>query len=469
MAGAAAERRRCAVCGAGFGPGPERFCPLDGGAIVEGDAADPLIGATLGGRYRVRRPLGKGGMGAVYEAEHVGLDKRVAIKVVLDRFATSRDALARFQREARNASKIGHPAIVDVTDLGETDDGRGWFAMEFLDGVDLARALREDGPMAPARAGRIVGQILDGLEAAHRAGILHRDLKPENVFLIRRAGEADVVKIMDFGISRAITPEGDLRLTETGMVVGTPIYMAPEQAMGRADLDHRVDLYAVGVVLYELLAGKPPFTAASYPALVAQHLHETAPPLVGIGPALSRVVATALAKDPADRPRDARTFAEALRAAIADPVGRAHRPIEALAATRASGEGAAVRGPRRALALGALVVVAGGAALWVVRADDAPAPRRAAPAPTRATPPARAPATATTPTPTPAPIAAPDAGPRAPASSRVRRPSRGERPPTTNVGADVKGGSDPTTPTPEPRRPEPPPRADDRKPNPYVD
>lgn len=306
---------RCTQCHSEYAQG-ERFCPIDGAAIVDAAETDPLVGRMLDGRYLIRKLIGKGGMGAVYEADHVGLDKQVAIKVILDRYTEDGEAVSRFHREARTASRIGHENIVDVTDIAEVD-GRHFIVMEYLRGRDLAAELRESGPMSPRRAVEIVSQVLAGLAAAHDAGVLHRDMKPENVFLCDNRSRPDFVKIMDFGISKFISAhDSNVRLTGTGKVVGTPLYMAPEQARGDDDIDHRVDIYAVGVMLFELLAGRPPFQASSYLGVLTQHLHERPPSLTsmraGIPERLTAAVERALEKEPERRFTSARELAAAI-------------------------------------------------------------------------------------------------------------------------------------------------------------
>jgi serine/threonine-protein kinase len=310
--------RYCSHCHASYSA-EERFCPLDGGAIVdEGNADHPLVGRTLGGRYLIRRRIGKGGMGEVFEADHIGLDKRVALKFLLDKFNTDREVLTRFHREARTASRIGHVNIVDITDIGETDDGKAYIVMELLSGQDLGHALRR-GPMHLHRAVHIVRQICRGLAAAHDKGIVHRDMKPENVFLTQRDDQLDVVKIMDFGISKVIDAhDSKVRLTQTGAVVGTPIYMAPEQAMASNEVDHRADVYAVGVMLFELVCGRPPFEGTSYLQLVTQHINSDPPRpaelRADVPRALEALILDALAKEPAMRPPTMRAFEQRLPA-----------------------------------------------------------------------------------------------------------------------------------------------------------
>ena len=280
-------------------------------------AIDPLIGVVISGRYQLVRRVGKGGMGVVYEADHLGLGKRVAVKLLLDKYTDDDEVVARFQREARTASAIGDDHIVEVTDAGTTDDGRSFLVMELLIGDSLAAIAEATGPMPAVRAVPIVRQVLRGLAAAHAKGIVHRDMKPENVFLLQKPDRPDFAKIMDFGISKFMAlSESKVRLTATGAVIGTPVYMAPEQAMGTGEIDARVDLYAVGVMLYELLAGRPPFEAPTYIALVTQHLNTPPPPLDGLRPdlprSLVRAVHRALEKEPARRFASAGEMAAAL-------------------------------------------------------------------------------------------------------------------------------------------------------------
>jgi serine/threonine-protein kinase len=295
---------------------------VDGGAIVDAAAAsDSLIGRTLSGRYLVRQRIGQGGMGVVYEADHVALDKRVALKFLLDKYTEDREVLARFHQEARTASRIGHENIIDIIDIGESEDGRSYIVMEFLEGADLAQILRDSGAMHPTRAVGIIKQVLRGLAAAHAKGIIHRDMKPENVFVTSRGDNPDFIKIMDFGISKIIDAhDSKVRLTETGAVVGTPIYMAPEQARAEQTVDQRVDVYAAGVMFYEMLCGRPPFMAANYLELVTQHLFDPPPPMrvfrPGLPEVLEAVTMRALAKEPAARWANATELSKAIPDAI---------------------------------------------------------------------------------------------------------------------------------------------------------
>ena len=302
---------------------PERLHTPTGGTTVPAVAAtveqqfDSLIGVVLAGRYEVLRRIGEGGMGAVYEAKHALIGKRVAVKVLLEKFHAKSDFVARLLQEARLASSIGHENIVDVTDFGTTDDGRSFVVMEFLDGESLAELERREAPLPIERSLRIARQAASALGAAHAKGIFHRDVKPENLYLVRR-GDADFVKVVDFGISKAVKPGGDegaeaYRLTHTGLLLGTPLYMSPEQARGDEDLDHRADIWALGVLLFECLTGEVPFRANNYLQIISQVLtHEPLSPSrlrpeLGIPEAVDAVVMRAMEKD---RSRRYQTMAE---------------------------------------------------------------------------------------------------------------------------------------------------------------
>jgi eukaryotic-like serine/threonine-protein kinase len=242
------------------------------------DGADPLLGTVLLGRYSVTRKIGQGGMGAVYEATHTLIGKRVAVKVLLDKYARREQVVARLEQEARLASSIGHEHIIDITDFGTTHDGRTFVVMEFLEGESLAECLSREGPLPETRILQIAYQIASALGAAHAKGIVHRDVKPENVFLLRRKDQ-DFIKVVDFGISksmRASQPgeEESPRLTQTGMVLGTPLYMSPEQARGDEELDHRIDIYALGVIMYELATGQVPYLGTNYLSIISQVLND---------------------------------------------------------------------------------------------------------------------------------------------------------------------------------------------------
>ncbi|MBI5491177.1 MAG: protein kinase [Deltaproteobacteria bacterium] len=290
-------------------------CPTDGTPLVAAPAKEPepsgfidtMIGAVLAGRYKIVRRIGEGGMGVVYEAEHVALGKHVALKVLREDFTRKSDLIERFKQEARSASIIGHENIIDVSDFGETEQGGIFFAMELLRGEDLADVLQREGRLALPRAVHVMGQMCRALHAAHQKGIIHRDLKPENVFLVQKDERPDVVKVLDFGIAKMTTVDSEgRRLTQSGVIFGTPEYMAPEQARGQT-LDHRVDVYAAGVMLYEMLSGRVPFTGDSFVAILTQHLFSEARPLSVVAPdvhvprSVESVVMKAMAKDRDER------------------------------------------------------------------------------------------------------------------------------------------------------------------------
>jgi eukaryotic-like serine/threonine-protein kinase len=268
---------------------------------------DPLVGTTLAERYEIIRRIGEGGMGAVYEARHSIIGKRVAIKVLLEKFLENEELIARLLQEARLASSIGHQNIVDVTDFGTTRDGRAFVVMEFLDGEPLSELIMRDAPLPVERSLTIVKQVASALGAAHSKGIVHRDVKPENVYLVRR-GDQDFVKVVDFGVSKAARSQEETgtewqRLTRTGAVLGTPLFMSPEQAAGNEDVDERADIWATALILYECLTGELPFRGANYLGVIAQiQTKELQPPSVmrpelEIPGVVDRVIMHGLEKD----------------------------------------------------------------------------------------------------------------------------------------------------------------------------
>jgi hypothetical protein len=277
-----------------------------------------LVGFVLDGRYSILREIGRGGMGVVYEAEHVELAKRVAVKVLLDKYQDDDEAVIRFKREALAASRIGSPHIIDVQHIGAAPDGRPYVAMELLEGESLAAIMKRTGPMEPWRALHIIRQVLRATGAAHGKGIVHRDLKPDNIFIVNRDDQQDFVKLLDFGISKFLETSDysiKTKLTTTGAVMGTPLYMAPEQAMG-APVAPSVDIYACGVILYEMLAGRPPFNDGNYNMIVAKLLTAPPPRLDDLRKKLPKPLVVAvhrsLEKDPAARFATAEAFAQAL-------------------------------------------------------------------------------------------------------------------------------------------------------------
>jgi serine/threonine-protein kinase len=276
------------------------------------------IGTTLGGKYRILRLLGEGGMGEVYQAEHVKLKRRVAVKVMRPGLSANPEAMERFVREAQAASAIGHPNIVDIQDIGEEPDGSCYLVMELLHGQPLDHLLAKSGGRLPVqRALGILLQILSALVATHKKNITHRDLKPENVFLATDARGREEVKLLDFGASKfSVKGEDRLRLTQTGAIIGTPMYLAPEQARGAKEVDHRVDIWGAGTVFYELVTGQPPYRADSYNELIGNILLNPIAPLRSLAPEVSRGLAAAiekaLKKDPEDRYQTAAKMIEAL-------------------------------------------------------------------------------------------------------------------------------------------------------------
>jgi eukaryotic-like serine/threonine-protein kinase len=267
---------------------------------------DPLIGATLGGLYRVTRLIGVGGMGRVYEATHSHLGKAYAVKVLPEGRADKPDATERFLREARSASRIENDHIVKIVNCDSDEAHRLFIVMELLEGENLADRI-ERGALPVADAIAIAEQTAEALQAAHDAGIVHRDLKPENIFITQKDGR-DFVKVLDFGISKIKNPEhGDPKLTATDQIVGTPLYISPELARGVAVVDHRTDIYALGVILYEMITGTPPFTGQNHFQLLYQHGNEAPDPpsqrnkKAKIPPHVEWAVLRALEKNPADR------------------------------------------------------------------------------------------------------------------------------------------------------------------------
>ncbi|PRP90024.1 Serine/threonine-protein kinase Pkn1 [Enhygromyxa salina] len=276
-------------------------------AEPEPEPGPSLTGTVLLDRYRVNAKIGAGGMGTVYLGEHTTIGKEFAIKVLSNEYAHRKDLVERFLREARAASMIRQQNVVEITDYGDTPEGSVFFVMEFLDGEDLGALLAREQRVPWDRVRHLMIQVCRALEAAHAAGIIHRDMKPDNCFRIERGKDPDFIKVLDFGIAKIESGEqGGKPLTQTGMIFGTPEYMSPEQAQGDK-VDHRVDIYAVGVIMYELLCGRPPFEGSTFMAILTKHMFEVpeAPskraPDAGIPPEAEAIVLKAMQKDRAYR------------------------------------------------------------------------------------------------------------------------------------------------------------------------
>jgi serine/threonine-protein kinase len=301
---------------------------------------DLLIGQTVG-NYLVTQKLGEGGMGSVYLAEHPTIGKKVALKVLHAEFSSNPEVANRFFTEAKAVNAIGHPNIVDIVDYGVIQAGAAgrdrmvYFIMEYLAGVTLSQVIRTEAPLPPERALTIALQVADALAASHKAGIVHRDLKPDNIILIQRGRERDFVKLLDFGIAKLTSDSQSQHRTRTGLVLGTPAYMSPEQCEGRANVDHRTDIYALGICLYEMLVGRVPFIGEGYGEILVQHLTQL--PVKPsqyrmMSPHVEAVVMKALEKRAEMRYP---TMDEFIRA-MSDPVGyvEAHGGINGFLATQ---------------------------------------------------------------------------------------------------------------------------------------
>ncbi|HZT60640.1 MAG TPA: serine/threonine-protein kinase [Pyrinomonadaceae bacterium] len=326
---------QCPQCGRQFGSDvtvcPEDGSPLSADATVKDVAPkDPLVGRVLDEKYRLDSRLGEGGMGTVYRATHLLIERPVAVKVLNSRLVTDEVSKERFRREARAAGRLQHSNAVTVTDFGETREGLVYIVMELLEGKPLREILAREAPLDPARAASLMLQVAAAVESAHEAGIIHRDLKPGNIFLVQRPDAPYIVKVLDFGIAKVAAEDTDggphETLTGTGVMIGTPRYMSPEQCDG-AQLTPASDVYSLGVILYEMLTGQTPFTGATPLSLALKHSSEAPRPpreiVPTIPPALEAVVLHALEKNPNDRPRDAGEFRRELFA-VAERLGLEH-------------------------------------------------------------------------------------------------------------------------------------------------
>jgi serine/threonine protein kinase len=280
--------------------------------------SDRLIGLVVGGAYQLVGRIGEGGMGAVYEAHHLRLQKRVAVKLMNRAMVRNPDALARFHREARVASRLGHPNLVNVLDFGSLEEGQPYLVMEHLEGEDLDRRIHRAGSVPLANAIQIARQVASALAVVHAKGIVHRDLKPANIFLVQVPGEPDFVKVLDFGVSKIKAAR--TKLTDASTLVGTPEYMSPEQASGLSDdIDHRADQWALACIVWEMLSGRTPFAADNTDAVFYQLANLAPSPLAKRAPdlpsAVESVLLRALSKRAQERYGSMREFARALELA----------------------------------------------------------------------------------------------------------------------------------------------------------
>jgi hypothetical protein len=285
--------------------------------LPQDDSASPVtIGEIVAGKYRVERVLGQGGMGVVVAALHIELDQRVALKFLRPHATAHPHVVARFAREARAAAKIHSEHVVRVIDVGVLPTGAPYVVMEFMDGEDLARILLRRGPLSTEVATGYILETCEAIAEAHALGIVHRDLKPANLFLARRTGGRPIVKVLDFGISKSLSASSQGQLTKTTAVVGSPLYMSPEQLMSAKSVDVRSDIWALGVVLYELLTARMPFEGDTLPEVIAAVLHREHEPLRSVRPelppALDAIIQRCLAKDLAGRFANVAEFAAAV-------------------------------------------------------------------------------------------------------------------------------------------------------------
>jgi len=325
----------CPTCGQEF-PDSERFCRHDGTTLRPRDASADLIGTIIGERYHVLAKLGAGGMGEVYLAEHVRMKRKSAIKIMHPAMMADADAVSRFNREASNACQILHPNVAAIYDFGESAGGIVYLAMEYVEGDSLARLLAH-GPLLPSRVSDLVRQIAAALDEAHRLGIVHRDLKPDNVLIGRRPDGGDLVKVVDFGISKIA--DDAQTVTRTGQVIGTPDYMSPEQLSGEP-VDLRSDIYSLAIVAFAALSARLPFESDSVQTSMLRRFTERPRRLSEANASvtwpveLQDVLDRAMELDPAGRYPSASSFAAALASAVA-----------IMPATTAN-EGMAAAGPR---------------------------------------------------------------------------------------------------------------------------
>jgi hypothetical protein len=448
----------CPRCDRSFGDDGDH-CPEDGTRLVR-LTGDPLIGHLLDGRFRIDSKLGAGGTGTVYRAYQKSIGRDVAIKVIRARISQGTQTAKPFLREAKRCSRLSQPNIVTVLDFGQSDDGLLYLVMELLAGRTLRQVLEEDGPLSTRRVVGIGVQLCDALEAAHSLSIVHRDLKPSNVVVLDDPPGRDYLKVLDFGLTRSLVEDSSTAtLTQSDVILGTPAYISPEAVLGRCT-DERSDLYSLGVMLYELVAGRLPYRATNVNMMLSCHASQ-APDRIGEGVAapLRELIMSLLDKDPLRRPASAAAIREALEplAALADPPARrsaesgsiAVGPAAAAAATEDTARGR----PWLLRGTAAVATLAVAAGLWWFQSRSVPG---AAPGPDAAAIPAvldaggaiaiddAAPAPAL-----PSPIdAAPERGEPPPALEGADARPRPARPARTRRDAAADDASEPPDPRP---------------------
>jgi len=316
--GGVAVAKVCPQCGSEYET-TDRFCPKDGSPLRPKSGDDPLVGRVIADRYLVLAPLGEGGMGRVYLGEHVKMNRQCAIKVMNPSLVNDTESLQRFAREASNAARILHPNVAAVFDYGEIDK-IVYLVMEYVDGESLSAILARDGALEPRRAIEIGRQIADGLQAAHELGIVHRDLKPDNVIVARTRSGKEVPKVVDFGIAKALSEAPQDALTRSGLVIGTPEYMSPEQLLGDP-VDARADIYSLGCIVYQMLTGTAAFAGDTREQMIRRRLHEAPPHVRDVDPnlpgRLDTLIVHMLARSPDDRLASAAEVRDQLDPALA--------------------------------------------------------------------------------------------------------------------------------------------------------
>lgn len=312
-------KKKCPACGQVF-EGNAAFCPVDGKKLTEFDAeADKVLGAVLDGKYEVERLIGKGGMGNVYEAKHLHMGLPVAVKILHSHLVTDSTAVERFRREARSARTVNHPNAISIMDFGVTPDNVLYLVMELINGISLHDLLKKELVLDSVRAVKLMKQVCLAVDAAHQKSIVHRDLKPDNILILDHGTPTEKVKVIDFSIAKMRQTENNVNLTSAGVVVGTPHYISPEQAQG-FELDHRSDIYSMGIILYQCLTGQAPFNGKTSAMLLMQHIQAKPKPpreiKPDIPPQLEATVLKALSKSANDRQQTAAELAEEMENAL---------------------------------------------------------------------------------------------------------------------------------------------------------